>query len=233
MSRLLASLLIVILAGQASAQQRVELELVLALDSSTSVDPSEFELQRTGLARAFRSANVQAAISALGKRGVAVAVVQWSGQGQQALALDWQVVRDPGSAEAFARKLAAMPRALDGFTDIHGAISFSTRQLLDNSYRGARLTIDVSGDGTSDKRSPAPARDFAVGQGITINGLVIFSHEHDLGDLARFALQAHYHKEVIGGPGAFLMSAHRFRNFAEAIEKKLVREILGPGFVMR
>lgn len=225
---LVAALFVALLPQRAEAQgTRVELELVLAIDTSTSVDEVEYDLQRSGLAKAFRDPEVLAAIASLGKSGMAVTVVQWAGVGDQVRATDWHHIRGLADAEHFAKALAQMPRRLKGFTDIAGAIEFSTRELLENRFRGARLAIDVSGDGTSDAEDPAIYRDLAVGQGITINALVIFSNEHDLGDLARFDLQAHFITKVIGGPGAFMLTAHHYRNFAEGIRKKLIREIIG------
>ncbi|MFD0915723.1 DUF1194 domain-containing protein [Pseudahrensia aquimaris] len=218
--------------GQAQLRN-VELELVLAIDTSTSVNADEYELQRTGLARAFRSANVQSAIASLGEQGIAVAVVQWAGPGQQRLAVDWTWMKGPQGAERFAEDLSAMPRAVSGFTDIAGAITHSMNQILTNNYVGDRLAIDVSGDGTSDENDPIFARDRALAQGITINGLAIHSDEYDLGDLAQMGLVHHYTTRVIGGPGHFLIQASDFDDFARAIEKKLVREIIGPAFAER
>lgn len=227
---LIAVALLLLGQGASHAQQfRVELELVLAIDTSTSVDEQEYDLQRTGLAKAFRDPQVLGAIASLGKRGMAVTVVQWAGVGDQVKATDWHLIRSPDDAERFAQALGRMPRRLEGFTDIAGAIEFSTNELLTNRFSGARLAIDVSGDGTSDAEDPAIYRDRAVAQGITINALIIFSDEHDLGDLARFELQGHFIEKVIGGPGAFMLSAHHYHNFAEGIRKKLIREIIGVG----
>lgn len=216
-----------------AAQQQVELELVLAIDTSTSVDQSEFELQRRGLAYAFRHPQVLAAIEGLGTAGMAVSVVQWAGGSSQVTALDWTHLNDRASAEAFAARIDAMKRQLNGFTDIANAINFSVRSLLSNGFDGRRLTIDVSGDGTSDRNDPAVARDAAVLIGITINGLIVHSFEYDLGDLARIDLNDHYRERVIGGPGAFLLNAESFRTFAASMREKLYREIAGPLFAVK
>ncbi|MGI9363910.1 MAG: DUF1194 domain-containing protein [Rhizobiaceae bacterium] len=221
----------VYLTSPALARQEVELELVLAIDSSTSVDADEYELQRTGLAQAFRHPRVLSAIEGLGEAGLAVAIVQWAGNLQQRISVDWTWINSTQSAFAFADRVSRMPRQLSGFTDIAGAIRFSTDELLGNGYLGRRLAIDVSGDGTSDRNDPAIARDAAILQGITINGLVIHSVEYDLGDLARYELHTHYTERVIGGPGAFLLNAESFDTFAKSIREKLYREISGPLFV--
>jgi hypothetical protein len=211
----------------AAAQQRVDLELVLAIDTSTSVDTAEFELQRQGLALAFTHPDVVAAIRAIGNKGIAVQIIHWAGQGQQAIAVDWTHIRSPTSATNLAAQVLAVPRLVRGFTDIAGAIQFASAGFASGPFKGTRQVIDVSGDGTASADSPRFARDQAVARGITINGLVILTDEVDLGTLADDIIVEHFHREVIGGPGAFVMVANSFDDFAEAIQRKLVREILG------
>jgi len=205
----------------------VALELVLAIDTSTSVDEREFILQRDGLAAAFRHPAVIRSIENLGPEGAAISLVQWAGPERQSLAVGWQVLTDAASAERMAQSIGLMKRAHSGFTDISAAIAFSTAAIEANRYEGKRKAIDVSGDGVSDRNDPSPFRDIANGKGITINGLIIYSEEYDLGELARFELHDHYSQRVIGGEGAFLVEADSFEDFAEAIRRKLVREISG------
>lgn len=212
----------------AKSSEPVALELVLAVDTSTSVDAREYGLQRDGLVRAFRHSSVLGAITALEPEGLAVSVLQWSGRGDVWQDV-WHRIRTADDAERFARHLTGMKRRLSGFTDIATAIEAATISLRTNAYEGKRKAIDVSGDGVSDRHDPADARDRAIGAGITINGLVVHSLEYDLGDLARIELYRHYAERVIGGPGAFVMEAGSFDDFAEAIRRKLVREILGSG----
>ncbi len=137
-------------------------------------------------------------------------------------------VRSDADIEAVAAVLEAMPRQMEGRTDIATAIRFATAAILTNAYEGVRKTIDVSGDGSSDIADPAAARDVALAQGITINGLVIHATEYDLGELADIELYQHYLRRVIGGPGAFVMEARNYNDFADAIRRKLLREINGP-----
>ncbi|MEP1205894.1 MAG: DUF1194 domain-containing protein [Rhizobiaceae bacterium] len=220
-------------AAQDNGRQVVELELVLAVDASTSVNSDEYKLQRSGIAEAFRHPKVLAAIDGLGEEGLAVSVVQWSGPNKQRVAVDWSHVNSRASAFQLATAIDAMPRLMTGFTDIAGAINYSTAEIENNRFTGRRLAIDVSGDGTSDRNDPALARDQAILKGITINGLVIHSIEYDLGDLARFDLRTHYRDRVIGGPGAFLLNAESFKTFAVSMREKLYREISGPLFASR
>jgi len=218
-------------AAPAIAQQAVE--LVLAIDTSTSVNDAEYELQRTGLAEAFLHPRILSAIKGLGPKGMAVSIVQWAGRSEQVLARKWVLVNSETSARKFSNSIRSMPRQLSGFTDIANAIRFSVTQLENNNFNGQRLAIDVSGDGTSDRNNPAIARDEAILRGITINGLIIHSIEYDLGELARIELVDHYRNRVIGGLGAFLLEAENFEDFAVSIRKKLYREISGPLFSSR
>ena len=222
-----------IVAVPAQAAQSVELELVLAIDTSTSVNGDEYQLQRKGLAEAFRHPSVLAAIEGLGEEGMAVSVVQWAGNSAQRTAVDWTHVNSSAGALQLSARISTMPRMLSGFTDIANAINYSVKSIETNAFEGRRLTIDVSGDGTSDRNNPARARDAAILKGITINGLIIHSIEYDLGDLARHELHRHYTEQVIGGPGAFLLNAESFKTFGESMREKLYREISGPLFAKR
>ena len=212
------------------AQEPVDLELVLALDASSSVSAFEFTLQKQGLARAFRDPAVQKAILGLGPDGMAVAVLQWAGKGAQLDTLGWVHLRTEADADAFAARLTGIPRAVRGFTDIAGALRKATAMIDTNAFEGRRRTIDVSGDGTADGENPARARDEAVARGIVVNGLVIHATEYDLGELAELDLFRQYAQDVTGGPGAFVMEAKDFRDFAEAMRRKLLREIAGNAF---
>ncbi len=221
---------LIIWSQSAGAQTPVELELVLAIDSSTSVDAQEYWLQKQGLTLAFQHPDVQNAIRAIGPNGIAVSLVQWAGKGAQVTSVDWVHVSDATEAGNLAAKIDATVRQVSGFTDIGGAIDFSTRSLDSNSFLGRRRTIDVSGDGTSSVGDPGFARDRALAKNITINGLVILNFEYDLGDLASLELIRHYNTSVAGGDAAFVLVASDFDDFARAIREKLVREILGSVF---
>ena len=218
-----------LLAGEAGlaptslAQERrpVDLELVLAVDSSSSVSPGEFNLQMQGLAEAFRNSAVHGAIQASGDLGIAVAMVQWSDNRKQTVAIDWKMVRDRNSAVAFAREIDGTPRYLiGGGTAIGGAVNFSAHQLRINLFNGRRKVIDISGDGRTNQGSnPARARDDAVAQGITINGLAILNEDA--------LVDRHYLANVIGGTGSFVLQADDYSDFARAIVEKLIKEIAG------
>ena len=197
----------------------VELELILAVDSSFSVDRKDFDLQMTGLARAFRDPRVIAAIRASGGHGIAVCLVQWADNWGQVLAVEWTAVRDAGQATALAHRLERTPRLLVGAsTSITGALKFAMRQFEGNGFEGRRKVIDISGDGPHNQSTgPAKQRNLAVASGITINGLAILDEAREL--------DRYYIDHVIGGSGAFVMTADSYQDFAAAIVHKLIREI--------
>ncbi len=213
-----------------AAQQpgrRVDLELVLAVDASSSVSAAEFELQIQGLARAFRDPRVLQAIRASGDLGLAVSLVQWSDNRKQFLAVDWTLVTGPDGAQAFAEEVADTPRFLiGGGTAIGGALKFALRLFDGNGFQGRRRVIDVSGDGRANQGAdPAKLRDKAVALGITINGLAILNED--------LAVADYYRAHVIGGTGAFIMTANDYESYALAILIKLVREIAGAPIATR
>lgn len=226
MLRLIFVCVILALPFRAAAQQPVGLELVLAMDVSTSVNEVEFQLQQFGLAGALLDPVVQQAIEASG--GVAVLVAQWAGEGAVVTSVDWTLIETRQQAVALADRIAAAPRLVRGFTNIDGAILYAQAAIADNAFSGNRRVIDVSGDGTASNRNPAYARNQAVAAGITVNGLVVLVEDIDLGILADEDTYNHYRDFVIGGPGAFLIKADGFEDFARAMREKLLREIRGP-----
>ncbi len=216
-----ASALTVALAGRLrAAEAEVDLQLVLAVDASGSVNQRRFELQKKGYASAFRSPRVLNAIRSGISQAIAVTMIQWTGPRLQIHVVPWMVVKDEASAEALAAAIETMPRRLfGGGTSISGAIDYARLIVLAQSpFSATRRTIDVSGDGANNIGRPAAlARDEAVRDGITINGLPILSVEPDL--------DHYYFENVIGGPGAIMVPADSYESFAEAILKKLIQEI--------
>ena len=218
------------LVPSASAAEDVDLLLVLAADVSRSVDQPKFQLQREGYAAAISDPRVLDAISSGPNRRIAVCFVEWSGQGNQKLVIDWTLISDANSARAFGDQLAEAPRSFADRTSISGGIEFSMAQFERAPYSATRRTIDVSGDGTNNSgRDVVAARDDAVKQGVTINGLVILSerplpwnpeHTNPPGGLAKY-----FQDNVIGGPGAFVIVAEDFKSFGQALISKMIAEI--------
>jgi hypothetical protein len=197
----------------------VAVALVLAVDTSGSVSMGRFELQKEGYAAAFRNRQVLNAIRSLATQSIAVTMMQWTGPFLHVVVADWTVIKDEASADAFAATIEAAPRRLfGGGTSISGAIDFSRLLLARSPYRAIRRIIDVSGDGSNNSgRDVNAARDEAVRDGVTINGLPILTVEP--------GLDIYYRDHVIGGPGAFMIPVADYDNFADAVLKKLINEI--------
>ena len=221
LSAMVGALFALVASAPAMAQTAVDLQLVLAVDASGSVNQYRFDLQKQGYAEAFRNPRVLKAIRSGIAGAIAVTVVQWTGPDLQIQVIDWTVIADQRSANAFAGAIEDTPRQLfSGGTSISGAIDHAVGLLLNSAgnYPGARRTIDVSGDGANNRGRPAHlARDDAVRSGITINGLPILALEPNL--------DRYYYDNVIGGPGAFMVTAQTYEAFAEAVLRKLITEI--------
>jgi Protein of unknown function (DUF1194) len=225
---LAGALALACLAMPARADIRVDLELVLAVDASRSIDAFEYRLQRMGYAKALTHPAVVGAITSGPMRRIAISYVEWSGAVQQATLVGWTIVDGKASAAAFASKLTAAPRRFLGGTSISGAIGYSYRMFKGNGIQGARQVIDISGDGANNRGVPVvEARDMAVRAGITINGLAILNDRPSRPPWPEEPVDIHYKTKVIGGPGAFMMVVKGFDAFAIAIRNKLIREIAG------
>ena len=221
-----------------SAAEQVDLLLVLAADVSRSIDSEKFQLQRDGYAAAITDPRVLEAIKS-GRTGrIGVSFVEWSGLTSQRVVIDWTTISDAESAKNFADRLLEAPRSFADRTSISSAIEFAMAHLARAPFESARHTIDVSGDGTNNSGGEVTqARDAAVAQGATINGLVILSetplawnpdHTNPAGGLENY-----YRNNVIGGPGAFVMAAEGFNSFGRAIVKKMIAEVAQADQVMR
>jgi hypothetical protein len=214
----------------AVAAEPVDLLLVLAADVSRSVDDAKFRLQRSGYAAALENPRVQEAIHSGAHRRIGVSFLEWSGVVSQKVVVDWTAIGDEKSAREFGDRLVEAPRSFADRTSISAGIDFAMTQLARAPFESQRRTIDVSGDGTNNSgRDVTIARDEAVAQGVTINGLVILSnsptpwnpeHTNPPGGLAHY-----YRTNVAGGPGAFVMVAENFESFGTALVNKLVAEI--------
>ncbi|RJF86871.1 DUF1194 domain-containing protein [Oleomonas cavernae] len=202
-------------AGRAAS---VDVALVLALDSSSSVNRDEFFLQTQGIAAAFADPEVQAAIDAGPKGTIAVAIMEWSHPTRQNLSLDWQLVT-AGNAAAYAESVSNMPRYIEGGGTAVGAALLRAGAVVDAvPHQAARKVIDLSGDGKTSAGPPAaPIRDSLVVRGITINALAVVNEEPDV--------DSFFARDVIGGPGAFVEVARDYDDFVNAIKRKLLREL--------
>ena len=221
-----------ILVGAAGAQgaggaMEVDLELVLAVDVSGSMDDEEHAVQRAGYVAAIGHPDFVRAIQAGAYQRLALTYVEWAGPSLQATVMPWRLIDGAASAGAFAADLAARPITQIRGTSISGALVYSTALFDNNVYDGLRKVIDVSGDGPNRNGIPVDvARDLAVGRGIVINGLPIMIRP----SRSFVSLDRYYAGCVIGGPGAFVLPVTKVEEVAEAIRRKLILDIAArPG----
>ena len=221
----------------ASTPVTVDAAIVLASDVSRSIDDEEFALQRRGYADAIQSQQLIDAISTGPHGAIALSYLEWAGDGEERLVVDWAVIRDQTDARAFVAAMTGAPRSYLGRTAIGTAIDFSLALFAESAFETDRRVIDVSGDGTSNQgRLVTEARDAAVAAGAVINGLSIFNkkaaamggylalHTNPPGGLAKY-----YRENVIGGSGAFVEQIDDFKTFGDALIRKLVNEVAYAG----
>jgi len=199
----------------------VELELVLAIDLSASVNDAEYDLQRQGTAEALRDPDVQAAILSHAE-GIAVSGVQWASLKYQRIAIPWTRLRSREDIDAFADVFETLPRLLPGGgTSITGGLSFSARMFASSPVIGRRRVIDIAANGRADNLvEMQKVRGVIVESGIVINALAIEELKDDL--------TKYFHQYVIGGHGSFVQTAWSFEDFRQAMRAKLLREIGTP-----
>lgn len=210
-----------------AADRPVDVELVLAVDISDSMDADEQALQRRGYRSALTDRRILEAVAG-GRWGrIAVTYVEWAGPSTQRIVVPWAVIDGAASAARFARRLEGPTRTFNDGTAIGAALAFSGALLDRNRYAGARRVVDVSGDGVNNAGPPvAPVRDALAARGITVNGLPILARRgasaYSIPDLATY-----YRDCVTGGTGAFTIAIDRFDAFDDAILRKLALEIAG------
>lgn len=210
------------------AQTPVDTALVLVVDASGSISEGEFRLQREGIAQAVTDPQILAAVRSGPLQRLAIAYVEWGGPLMTQTVVDWRVVEDEASAQAFASEVLGAARSRQSYNAIGDAIDHAAALLGRCPCQPTRRVIDVSGD-NPDNRSfrPAPlARDEAVAAGIVINALAILQDER-LGLSGKPWLVESYEAEVIGGPGAFVITARDRSDFTRALRQKMILEIAG------
>ena len=221
------------MAPAANATLPVDLELVLAVDVSRGINEDEARRQREGYVKAFTDPKVIKAITSGLLRRIAVVYVEWANPELQTVVIDWTLIRNKASAHAFARQIAAIPPSKGPSTSISAVIRFAIPMFETNNYIGTRRVIDISGDGVNNTGGLITvARTAALARGITINGLPITDNWPNPPDpFAVPDLGPYYRHCVIGGPGAFMVEALSFKDFARAVRRKLILEIAGlvPG----
>jgi hypothetical protein len=221
--------------GPQLAQQRVETEanavdvqLILAVDVSYSMDMDELAIQREGYAQAIVSRDFLQALKTGPHGKVAVTYFEWAASSDQKIIIPWRVIDGPESADAVAAEILKTPIRRASRTSISGAIYFAMPLFEESPYKGLRRVIDISGDGPNNNGAPVTiARDEALSKGIIINGLPIMVKEPSYSTMDIDNLDYYYEDCVIGGPGSFVLSIKDREKFKEAIRTKLLMEVAG------
>ncbi|SDG31467.1 DUF1194 domain-containing protein [Thalassobaculum litoreum] len=204
----------------ARAAEPVDLELVLAVDSSASVDYTEFNLQLQGLTLAFEDPELADAIAAGPLGAIAVTLIEWSSAERHEISIPWTVIRSGDEARAFADEISRAPRrVVTGATSISSSILFAAGMFDTNGYEGTRRVIDLSGDGYNNQGAAlSVARALVLDRAITINAVAIENQVKGLGD--------YFEESLIGGFGAFVIRASDYEDYIGQIRRKLLREIM-------
>ncbi|MPZ33982.1 MAG: DUF1194 domain-containing protein [Rhodospirillales bacterium] len=225
---LLGSLAAVTAASTARAETLVDLQLVLAVDVSRSIDEVEAELQRRGYIEALTNERVIDAILSGENRRIAVCYTEWAGTHYQVVVIDWTVIDSPAAARRFADKLAEAPRQSQSWTAVGDGLAHAGQRFDSSGFVAKRRVIDISGDGRTNDGPPAElVRDRLVQLGIVVNGLPVMMNRTNFGRPPDLSLDKYYEENVTGGPGSFMIVAENFDHFGRAVRTKLVREISG------
>jgi hypothetical protein len=206
----------------------VDIELILAVDVSYSMDMDELAVQREGYAQAIVSKEFLQALKAGPSGKIAVTYFEWAASNDQKIIIPWRVIDGPETADAVAEEILKTPIRRASRTSISGAINFAMPLFEENPYHGLRRVIDISGDGPNNNGAPVlGARDAALEKGITINGLPIMVKEPSYSTMDIENLDFYYEDCVIGGPGSFVVPIKDREKFKEAIRTKLLLEVAG------
>ena len=214
----------------------VDVELIIAVDVSYSMDLDELAVQREGYAQAIVSKEFLQALGSGPTNKISVTYFEWSASSDQKIIIPWRVIDGPEAADAVAYEIMNKPVRRGSRTSISGAILFAIPLFDEDPYQGLRRVIDISGDGPNNNGPPVtPTRDEALGRGIVINGLPIMVREPSYSTTDIDNLDWYYEDCVIGGPGSFMVPIKGRENFKEAIRTKLIREVAGqePGRPIR
>ena len=214
--------------AQKQAAPSVDIELILAVDVSYSMDMDELAIQREGYAQAIISKEFLQALKSLPNGKISVTYFEWAASSDQKIIIPWRLIDGPETADAVADEILKTPIRRASRTSISGAINFALPLFDEDPYHGLRRVIDISGDGPNNNGGPVTvARDAALEKGIIINGLPIMVKEPSYSTMDIDNLDFYYEDCVIGGPGSFVVSIKDRDKFKEAIRSKLLLEVAG------
>jgi hypothetical protein len=207
-------------------QRLVDVELVLAVDISYSMDPDELAVQREGYAQAVTSKEFLQAVKSGPNSKIAVTYFEWSASNHQKVVVPWRMIDGPETADAVAAEIMKTPVSRGTRTSISGAINFAMPLFENVPFQSLRRVIDISGDGPNNDGAPVTgARDAAVEKGITINGLPIMMKDEAYSPMDIDHLDHYYEDCVVGGPGSFVVTINNRESFKDVIKTKLTLEV--------
>ncbi|MEL7171968.1 MAG: DUF1194 domain-containing protein [Pseudomonadota bacterium] len=214
--------------AQAETDRRVSLELVLLADATGSIDDAEIRFQRQGYAEAITDPAVIDAIIHSGFGAIALTYVEWADALSQDTIVPWTRIDGEESARAFAAALLPPPRRAWGRNAIGAALLAGKRLIEENGIEATRRVIDFSADSANNWNGPpiAPARQQVLDAGITVNGLAVLCRDCS-GRPVDYNLERAFETQIVGGPGAFVITADSAETFADAVRRKLILEIAG------
>jgi hypothetical protein len=233
MRRMLACLAILLAAAAPLRAEEVDIELVLLADATGSIDDAEIAFQRAGYAQALTDPAVIRAIESglLGR--IAVTYVEWADAGSQDVVVGWTLIAGAEDAQAFAAALMVPPRRAYGRNAIGAALLRGLALIEGNGFEGLRRVIDLSADSANNWSGPSieSARATVLAAGVTINGLAVLCRDCS-GRPVAYDLESVFQRDIIGGPGAFVVTADSPQTFADAVRRKLILEIASDGPAM-
>ena len=211
-----------------ASKPNVDIELILAVDVSYSMDMDELAVQREGYAQAIVSKEFLQALKSGPNGKISVTYFEWAASGDQKIIIPWRLIDGPETADAVSDEIMKTPVRRASRTSISGAIYFAMPLFTEDPYHGMRRVIDISGDGPNNNGAPVTgARDEALSKGIVINGLPIMVKEPSYSTMDIDNLDWYYEDCVIGGPGSFVVPIKNREKFKEAIRTKLLLEVAG------
>jgi hypothetical protein len=210
------------------AKPTVDVELILAVDVSYSMDMDELAIQREGYAQAIVSKEFLQALKSGPNGKISITYFEWAASSDQKIIIPWRLIDGPETADAVAAEILKTPVRRASRTSISGAIYFAMPLFDEDPYHGLRRVIDISGDGPNNNGAPVTgARDEALSKGIVINGLPIMVKEPSYSTMDIDNLDWYYEDCVTGGPGSFVVPIKDREKFKEAIRTKLLMEVAG------
>ena len=220
------------LAAQAQAAKPVDIAIVVSLDRSESIDAEEARAQIDGLVFTLRHSRFRDTVAVGWYGSIALTVINWSSFGRYEVILPWTRIvgrADAATAAAvleldYARERIARHGSQ---TDLAFAIEVGMKQIDALPWPATKSVINVVADGISNiGRLAMVDRNIAVARGITVNGLIMARGS------AIEVISRYFKREVIGGPAAFIQVSDGNDDFANAMLRKILLEMVrlrGPG----